>query len=269
MRTLRSVEEAIKNRLRKIPAIQSMMPHEGVGRFKAEFDEVRDRIGDTDLERLFCEYSGPRLNKWLQYLPVYDRYLRPFRAGFPVSGGQARPVRMLEIGVFGGGSLKLWRSYFGAEATIFGIDINPECAQYNGLDGQVRIGSQADPDFLRQVVEEMGGVDIVLDDGSHVMEHIRASFEVLFPLLSTGGLYMVEDLHSAYWSSYGGGLKHRNSFIEDIKCMIDDMHHWYHHGAPEMPVATDCVTGLHVHDSIIAIDKQPVLRPVHVIVGDR
>ncbi|MGB3165822.1 MAG: class I SAM-dependent methyltransferase [Alteraurantiacibacter sp.] len=253
------VTQKIKDQLRRIPAIRNLLPWEGVGRFKANLSEVHERVGHSDLERLFLAHDGPRLNKWLHYLPIYDRYLSPWRG---------RALRMLEIGVFGGGSLKLWRDYFGPDAVLFGADINPQCAAHDGAHGQVRIGDQSDPAFLRGVVEEMGGVDIVLDDGSHVMEHLSASFDTLFPLLTTGGLYIAEDLHTAYWPSYGGGLRHRDSFIERAKDTVDDMHHWYHREGVRNPDIGDAVGALHFHDSMVVIEKAGPQRPVHVVVGN-
>ena len=98
---------------------------------------------------------------------------------------------MLEIGVAQGGSLALWRKFLGDEAVIFGIDIDPKCAAFDGSGGRVRIGSQDDPKFLRDVAAEMKGIDVVLDDGSHIGRHQRASFDVLFPLLSDGGIYIM------------------------------------------------------------------------------
>ena len=109
---------------------------------------------------------------------------------------------MLEIGVFMGGSLALWRKFLGPDAVIFGIDINPSCIAFDGQFACVRIGSQDDPQFLRSIVAEMGGIDVVLDDGSHIASHQRASFDLLFPLLSDGGHYIVEDMHTAYWRSF-------------------------------------------------------------------
>jgi len=160
------------------------------------------------VEELFWSNTGPVVHKWHHYLPVYERYFSPFRN---------KPFRMLEIGVSKGGSLALWRQFFGPEAVIFGIDIDPDCAKYDGRDGQVRIGSQDDPAFLNSVVDEMGGIDIVLDDGSHVSRHIRASLEVLFPRLDEGGIYMIEDLHAAYWNNFDGGYNKSRSFMSDVK----------------------------------------------------
>ena len=107
--------------------------------------------------------------------------------------------------------------YLGPEATIHGVDIDPTCAKLSSDDLPVHIGSQADPGFLQAVVERMGGVDVVLDDGSHVAKHQRASFDVLFPLLPAGGLYVIEDTHTAYWARHGGGYRRPGTAIQMSK----------------------------------------------------
>lgn len=194
------------------------------------------------------------VHKWHHYIPLYDRYFGPWRN---------RPLRFLEIGVSKGGSLTMWRKFFGAEAVLFGIDINPACAAYDGIAGQVRIGSQDDPDFLNRVIAEMGGVDVVLDDGSHQMDHVRKSFEVLFPQVTPGGCYMIEDLHSAYWRRYGGGLSRRTNFFHFVREMTDDLHAWYHDGGLRHAALSQHCTGIHVHDSICVFDRGERLAPTH------
>ena len=157
----------------------------------------------------------------------------------------------------------MWRKYFGDDAIIFGIDINPACENLNGLAGQVRIGSQTDEIFLESVVKEMGGIDIVLDDGSHHMEHIPATLKFLFPHLSYGGIYMIEDLHTAYWKRFGGGYRAKTNFFKFIMDLVDDIHHWYHaNGLKKAVISKDC-SGIHIHDSIVVLDKNKVHEPVH------
>ncbi|SEO30768.1 Methyltransferase domain-containing protein [Pseudorhodobacter antarcticus] len=216
---------------------------------------AKDRPG---LEGLFWSHDGTIVHKWHHYLPIYERYFSSFRG---------RKPRFLEIGVSKGGSLSLWRKYFGPDAIIFGIDIDPACDAFNGLSGQVRIGSQDDPEFLVNVVKEMGGVDIVLDDGSHYSKHIRASINTLFPLLEEGGVYMVEDLHATYWDSHEGGYQQSTSFIGDIRQMYDDMHHWYHNEGQRIKATTDTLASLHLYDSIAVLEKGRVLRPRHSQIG--
>lgn len=202
------------------------------------------------IESAFYRHDGRVVHKWHHYLPLYDRYFAPYRDREP-------PLRFLEIGVANGGSLELWRGFFGPSAVIFGIDVNPECAAYDGEHGnRVRIGSQADPAFLRAVVKEMGGVDVVLDDGSHVAEHVRASFDTLFPLLADDGLYVVEDTHTAYWANFGGNYRSSRSAIGMAKALIDDIHHWYHPHGRRIDAARDWVAGIHVHDSIYFVEKR-------------
>jgi hypothetical protein len=217
-------------------------------------EDIRMKYGyDGAMLEAFAGVSSSVVHKWHHYIPIYDRYFGRF---------VGTPVRILEIGVSQGGSLEMWRRYFGAEAVVFGIDIDPGCARFDGAFGQVRIGSQDDPGFLAAVAEEMGGPDIVLDDGSHRMEHIRASLGVLFPLLSTGGVYMIEDLHTAYSGGYGGGMSTPGNFFNDVRRMIDDMHRWYHDDGLSEEWSAG-VAGIHIHDSIVVLEKAVVHAPVH------
>jgi hypothetical protein len=161
----------------------------------------------------------------------------------------------------------MWRNYFGPDAVIFGIDIDESCRQYDGLAGQVRIGSQADSDFLRSVVSEMGGLDVVIDDGSHVAGHQRASFETLFPLLDGNGVYICEDTMTAYQRGYyEGGLGRKNTFIEVSKQVVDDINSDFHRGTPSLPEANRLIDGVHFYQGMIVIEKRPQPRPSHMMI---
>ena len=218
-------------------------------------EDIRTKYGFSgDLVDFFASKKGKLIHKWHHYIPLYDRYFSRYRG---------QPIRFLEIGVSEGGSLQMWRKYFGPAATIYGIDINPNCKNLEGPDFQVRIGSQDDPDFLISVLQEMGGIDVVLDDGSHQMAHIRASLKYLFPKLSEGGLYFIEDLHTAYWPIFGGGYRSAASFFNIIRELIDDMHQWYHNQALIHPEIGQFCPGIHLHDSICVLEKNRVHQPVH------
>ena len=210
-----------------------------------------------DLAKIFFEHRGRMLWKWIHYLEIYERHFAPYRN---------KPVTMLEIGVFKGGSLEMWREYFGQAAIIFGIDKNPDFAGNVIAPNQVRIGSQDDPMFLQKVISEMGSPDIILDDGSHVGRHQRTSFEILFPRLGPGGLYVLEDLHTSYWPPFEGGYQRKGTAIEHIKQMIDDMHAWYHHQPLKTPAKTD-IGAIHLYDSIVVIEKRHREQPAHLQVG--
>jgi hypothetical protein len=210
----------------------------------------------------FFGQDGAIVDKWGQYLPAYERHFGPYVGS---------RVRFLEIGVAQGGSLDMWRRYLGPEATIFGIDIDPRAAGADRAEHPVRIGSQADPDFLGSVVREMGGIDVVLDDGSHKATHQRRSFEVLFPLLPDGGLYVVEDTHTSYWRrEYRGGFRRRGTFIELAKDLVDGMHAWYYRRPPPGlgRLAKTEVESVCFYDSMVVITKRKHGRPMATRVGE-
>lgn len=208
---------------------------------------------------LFFSNRDETVHKWLHYLPVYDRLLLPY---------VGKSFRMLEIGVSRGGSLRLWRKLLGERAVIFGIDINPDCAAFDGKSGKVRIGSQDDPEFLRSVVAEMGGVDFVLDDGSHIASHQRASFDILFPLLAEGGTYVIEDLQTAYWPDWEGGLRRRGTAIEFLKDKIDEMHQHYQRGGVNSQERIPEIGSIEFIDSIAIITKRRQRPRYHVMVPE-
>ena len=153
----------------------------------------------NDLPRL-AEVCGTDKMGVHKYAIHYQRHLAHLKhANF----------NLLEIGVgghdapdVGGASLRMWKAFF-PKANIYAIDIFDKSRLE---EPRIRIfrGSQADPDFLRRVIAEIGRVDVVIDDGSHVNEHVLASFHTLFPLLSVGGVYAIEDLQTAYWPEFGG-----------------------------------------------------------------
>jgi hypothetical protein len=211
------------------------------------------------VSRAFFNHTGRVIHKWVHFLEIYDKHFGQY---------ENSAVKMLEIGVYKGGSLEMWRDVFGPAATIFGVDIDPACANVFDPPNQVRIGSQDDQQFLRQVAAEMGQPDLVLDDGSHVGRHQWDSFEVLFPLLEPGGTYMLEDLHTSYWSNYEGGYRSARSGIGLVKQIIDDMHGWYHN-RQQLTMAQTWVESVTQYDSIAVIKKCRLARrqPGHIHTG--
>lgn len=214
---------------------------------------------DNELFRIFS--SDTNVHKWQHYFDIYTRHFGSYRD---------RPISMLEIGVFRGGSLRMWKKYFHPDSTIVGIDVDKSCEAYEIADQNVfvRIGSQADPAFLARVNDEFGPFDIILDDGSHKTHHQIVSFGALFrDALKDGGCYMVEDVHTNYW------IKHVDSpetFIDLSKQMIDMMHEPYfdrketefrlgHADAIEeleLSYLSANLDGISFHDSIVVFDKK-------------
>ena len=186
------------------------------------------------------------IHKWKHYFPAYERHF-----GSWVN----KTVTFVEIGCGAGGSLQMWKRYFGPHATIVGIDIRPTCKEYEEDQVAVRIGAQQDPSFLQSVVDEFGPPDIVLDDGSHRMSHIRASFDFLYPRLSRNGVYMVEDLHTAYMEKYEGGARRKGSFMEICKDLLDQLNADHAGGAVPRTDFTRTTLSMHFYDSIAVFER--------------
>jgi cephalosporin hydroxylase len=221
--------------------------------------EMASRLAQDSSEILkaFLKDGHRPVHKWTQYFGIYEKWLAHYRA---------TPLNFFEIGVLDGGSLDMWRSYFGPAANIVGIDIDPNCATRVTPPNHVRIGSQADPLFLAQIVKEFGAPDVVLDDGSHIGHHQIVSFRALFPLLKEGGLYIIEDTHTSYWPDWEGALGRKGTAIEFAKQLIDDQHSWYH-TAGDHSGTGDSIPALHFYDSVIVIEKQKRAKPALVSGG--
>jgi hypothetical protein len=207
----------------------------------------------------------PRAHKWTHYFGAYHAIFGPRRP---------QALRILEIGVYQGASLRLWRRYFGnPETLIVGIDIDPTCARFDSSreNVHVRIGSQADAAFLGTVTRDFGPFDIIIDDGSHHSSHMIASFNHLFAsALKDDGIYVAEDLHANYWTPYRDT---RRSFLDLCKELMEFMHAHYTRGtlaewlresesdsesdqlSLDVPVIATMIKEIRVFDSIVAIYK--------------
>lgn len=199
----------------------------------------------------FLINDGKIIHKWVHYFPIYERHFGPW---------QNKTMTFFEIGVSKGGSLGMWQRYFGPLARIVGIDINPECKEHEAPGISVRIGDQSDPLFLQSLIEEFGVPDVVLDDGSHQMGHILATFNFLYPKVSKNGVYIVEDLHTAYWEEYGGGLDNSESFINISKGFIDQLNADHSRGKVLPDHITRDTFSMSFYDSIIVFEKGHIFR---------
>lgn len=212
----------------------------------------------------FLREDHRRTHKWYHYFPVYERHFERFRN---------RHLTLFEIGVGEGGSLAQWRGWLGPFARIVGIDINPACAQLEEEEIHIRIGSQDDPAFLERLLDEFGDPDIVIDDGSHQQAHVRASFDILYPRVAKNGIYLVEDLHAAYWPNHGGGIRRPGSFIEAAKGIIDRMHaeHVWVEGPEDVTPRSalgDRTSSIHFYDSVVVFEVGEYRAKRHRLSGN-
>lgn len=209
-----------------------------------------------DLNELTSRYLTPKWGSLHWFTPHYDRHFSPYRD---------EEVRVLEIGIggyqhpeWGGGSLRMWKHFF-HRGLIHGLDI----VDKSHADAQritTLIGDQNDPDCLADIAEKYGPFDIVIDDGSHINQHVRTSFHALFPHVRNGGLYVIEDLWTAYWPGFGGNEDPERSGATSLgllKSLIDSLQH---EELPPEPGRTPGyadrhVTGLHVYHNLAFIEK--------------
>lgn len=202
----------------------------------------------SDLEKYFRNNTGRLIHKCNHYFDVYERHFSRFRN---------KEVVIVEIGVSHGGSLQMWKEYFGKNAKIYGIDIDPRCKEFEEDNIQIFIGSQSDRDFLRKVKAAIPRADIIIDDGGHTMKQQIVSYEELFDHVKDDGVYLVEDLHTSYWALFGGGHKRRNTFIEYSKKLIDSLNAFHsEQSSLKVNSFTKSVDSLHYYDSILVIEKR-------------
>ena len=216
----------------------------------------------NDLERYFHNNPGRQMLKWHHYFEIYDRHFSKFRG---------KKMCILEIGVSQGGSLQMWREYFGPESTVVGVDCDARCKALEEHGIAVEIGDQADRAFLGRLRQKYPTIDIVVDDGGHRVEQQITSFEELYWHISPDGVYLCEDLHTNYWRGYGGGLGKPNTFVEHCKRLTDHLTFWHceDHRLQTMTEFTKSTWSMHFYNSVIAIEKRRNVTPNQTATGNR
>jgi hypothetical protein len=214
----------------------------------------------NDLEKYFKSNTNRLIHKWNHYFEVYDRHLSKYRG---------KEITILEIGVSQGGSLQMWKDYFGSKAKIYGVDIDPRCKQMEEENIKIFIGSQSDRKFLKDVISQIPKVDILIDDGGHTMIQQIVSYEELFDHVKEDGVYICEDLHTSYWIRFGGGYRRRGTFIEYSKNFIDyiNAHHSKQKGL-KVNDFTNSVHSIHYYDSMLVVKKRKMFKPTHEKTGN-
>ena len=209
----------------------------------------------NDLERFFAENTGGKIDKWSHYFEIYERHFARFRG---------TDVDVVEVGVAHGGSLRMWKEYFGPQARVYGVDVEPGTKVLEEPQIKILIGDQADAGFLMSVAAEVPRIDILIDDGGHGMRQQEVTFRTLFPHVNDDGVYLCEDLHTSYWGEFGGGYRREGTFIELSKGLIDDINAW--HSRSERLVVSDFTRtahSLHFYDSVLVIEKRRLQPPTH------
>lgn len=215
--------------------------------------------GRNPLEEYFDAVTeGPGVWKWRHYFPIYQRHLSKF---------VGHEVHVAEIGIYSGGSLPMWRSYFGQGCQVYGIDIEPVCLAHEQEGVRVFIGDQADPDFWERFSAKVPRIDVVIDDGGHEAHQQITSLRCLLPRMAMGGVYICEDIISPFSQFH--------SFADGMARQLSDLR--FRGPQPGSDVRTDVTAPTQpVHHQIASLHHYPMLtviekpeRPVQSFEAER
>lgn len=186
------------------------------------------------------------------YTSKYELYLDQYRD---------ETFNLLEIGVCDGSSVKMWKEYF-AKATITALDIDPRCKQFEEERINIHIGDQTDVSFLNSIVNEYNHFEIILDDGGHSWKQQIVSFETLFPQLTPGGLYFIEDMHTSYvggsiWSDYPTtGVNYFKNLVDKVNLNGKSFCGYKEIGDQVLDYYERNIDFIHFYKSLIVVGKK-------------
>lgn len=212
----------------------------------------------------------PRVETFAHYFSIYESLV-----------DRTKPIRMLQIAKFYGGSLEMWREYLHPDSLIVGIDIDSKLLKIADAGGvHVRMDGDQEASFLSAVAAEFGPFDVVVDSGSHTSSHMVDCFRCLFAnALHDNSIYVVDNVACDYWMRY---RDRHVSFVDLVKALIDAMHGHYHVATAEtkfrvghsdrlrelaVPAITPILGGIEIYDSIVVVRRasrdlaQSIYRP--------
>lgn len=209
-----------------------------------------------DLGELSLSYGS---DKWAGhwYTQHYERHFAPLRDS---------RVRVLEVGIggfqnpsAGGASLLMWKQYF-RRGMVLGLDFFDKSGLVQPRIQPIK-GDQADREFLDELGRDLGPFDVVIDDGSHISGDVIAAFEALFPHVRPGGLYVVEDTQTSYWSGWGGSSTRPDdpsTSVGYLKTLVDALHHREFESDAARPAGPhdEWIGGVHFYHNIVFIEKR-------------
>ncbi len=219
----------------------------------------------NDLEKFYQNNTDKNLNKWKHYFDIYEENFSRYRG---------KKITVLEIGVFRGGSLKMWQNYFGEQINLIGIDIDPGCKKFEEKNIKIYIGDQTDEKFLLSVLNDNEKPEIIIDDGGHTSNQQISSFNILYEYLKNNGIYLVEDTHTSYSSDFQD-RDDKLTFTEYAKALSDELNDWYrvkHYKSYKRKIDNVDVSywaknifKISFYNSIIAISKKESEIPISMI----
>ena len=153
------------------------------------------------------------------YSVKHDNYFKIYDHIFKKYIGEK--IILVEIGVLNGGSLFMWKNFFGENAEIIGVDLNPNAKKWEKYGFKIFIGNQDDTNFWKDFFKKVGNVDVVIDDGGHTNKQQIFSLLETIPNINDKGMLVVEDLHSSYMTKFRNPSKY--SFVNFSKIIVDQL----------------------------------------------
>lgn len=211
------------------------------------------------LNNLALEIGGDKSSIFHNYTDIYAGYFAPLKD---------KPIKMLEIGISTGASVKLWERYF-KNAELHFMDLYYQNIEYHSTRSRYHIGDQGSPDFLSSFIRAAGSdFDIIIDDGGHTMDQQQTSFKYLFPHIKSGGMYIIEDLHTSYWPAFGGNINSPTTTVAFLKSLIDDVNYVGYttkrashqninsSNTPGLSYYRENIRSMHFYDSMVIVIKR-------------
>ncbi len=212
----------------------------------------------NDLRRLALYFETDKEDGHF-YSQHYQRHFAPLKD---------RPLRILEIGVgglddvrAGGNSLRMWKAYF-RRSQVVGIDLHDKTF-HDEPRIKTLVGDQTDAAFMTALSRDHGPFDIIIDDGSHFVEHVITTFKTMFPLLADGGIYVVEDTQTSYWPktrglAFGGStdLNAPHTSMNFLKSLVDGLNHAEYLDPNYQPTYFDRnIVAMHFYHNLVFVYK--------------
>ena len=200
---------------------------------------MNDFYKNSDLYKLY-QNSPYRSVKHSGYFQVYEQIFRNFIDS---------KFTFVEVGIHNGGSLFMWREFFGKDARIIGIDLNPKAKQFEKYGFEIFIGDQSSKKFWSNFYNEVGNIDILLDDGGHTYEQQIVSVVSSIDFINNNGMIVVEDTHTSYFKKFGYPSKH--TFINWAKKLIDNINSRSEDVTVQNPIFKNIIHSIEFFESIV------------------
>ena len=183
--------------------------------------------------------------KWSNYFEIYENLFKKF---------VNKKITFVEIGIGNGGSLFMWKKFFGKKARIIGIELNPDAKKLEKFGFEIFIGDQSDPFFWEKFYKKVGKIDVLLDDGGHKNIQQITSFMESYNNINQNGIIVVEDTHTSYMKKKGFKNPSNYSFINFCNLIIENLHRRNPSANKSLNILSKKIDSIYFYDSIVSIN---------------